>query len=131
MEAIREGREPRAPTDATALRTALITAAMTDADLFRIYLDSRVCLSTARRLARRPGSRGRVFELAAGKTPFAFPGPDREQLTACSTEPSRNERNAARIGRDGCSVATLTEPDVSDAPANPRYLDDSDADGPT
>jgi 2-polyprenyl-6-methoxyphenol hydroxylase-like FAD-dependent oxidoreductase len=27
-----------------------------------------------------PAAGARVFELAAGKTPFAFPGPDREQL---------------------------------------------------
>ena len=80
MEAIREGREPPAPTDATVLRTALITAAMTDADLFRIFLDSRGCLSTIAASLAEPEARARVFELAAGKMPFAFPGPDREQL---------------------------------------------------
>ena len=80
MEAIREGRAPRVSTDATVLRTALITAAMTDADLFRIFLDSRGCLSTIAASLAEPEARARVFELAAGKMPFAFPGPDREQL---------------------------------------------------
>ena len=81
MEAIREGREPRAPTDATELRTALITAAMTDADLFRTFLDSRACLTTIADSLADPVAAARVSELAAGRTPFAFPGPDREQLT--------------------------------------------------
>jgi 2-polyprenyl-6-methoxyphenol hydroxylase-like FAD-dependent oxidoreductase len=80
MEAIREGREPRAPTDATALRTALVIAMMTDADLFRVFLDSRGCLNTIADSLADPAAAARVFELAAGKTPFSFPGPDREQL---------------------------------------------------
>ena len=80
MEAIREGRQPRSPSEATALRTALITAAMTDADLFRIFLESRACLSTIADSLAEPAARDRVFESPAGKTPFAFPGPDREQL---------------------------------------------------
>ena len=54
---------------------------MTDADLFRTYLDSRVCLTTVADSLADPAAAARVFELAAGKTPFAFPGPDREQLT--------------------------------------------------
>jgi hypothetical protein len=82
MEAIREGREQRAPTDATVLRNALITAAMTDADLFRIFLDSRGCLTTIADSLADPAATARVFALAADKTPFAFPGPDREQLAA-------------------------------------------------
>jgi 2-polyprenyl-6-methoxyphenol hydroxylase-like FAD-dependent oxidoreductase len=81
MEAIREGREPRAPTDTTVLRTALTTAAVSDADLFRTFLASRVCLTTIADSLADPAAAARVYELAAGKTPFAFPGPDREQLT--------------------------------------------------
>ncbi|HEY4451622.1 MAG TPA: NAD(P)-binding protein [Solirubrobacteraceae bacterium] len=80
MEAIREQRDPRAPTDATVGRNALITAAMTDADLFRTYLETRVCLTTVADSLADPAVAARVFELAAGKTPFAFPAPDREQL---------------------------------------------------
>jgi flavin-dependent dehydrogenase len=80
MEAIREEREPRAPTDETIGRNALITAAMTDADLFRTYLETRVCLTTVADSLADPAAAARIFELAADKTPFAFPGPDREQL---------------------------------------------------
>jgi 2-polyprenyl-6-methoxyphenol hydroxylase-like FAD-dependent oxidoreductase len=82
MEAIREGRDPRPPTDLTLLRNALVTAAMSDADVFRTYLESRVCLTTVADSLADPAAAARVFALAEGKTPFEFPGPDREELTA-------------------------------------------------
>lgn len=80
MEAIRDGSELPPPTKATELRDALTAAMMTDADLFRIYLDSRVCIRRIEESLADPADAARVMEQAAGKTPFAFPGPDRAQL---------------------------------------------------
>jgi 2-polyprenyl-6-methoxyphenol hydroxylase-like FAD-dependent oxidoreductase len=80
MEALREGREPPPPSEATVLRDALITAALGDADLFRTYLDSRACIARLGESLADPAAAARVFELAAGQTPLAFPGPDREEL---------------------------------------------------
>jgi hypothetical protein len=80
MEALREGREPPEPTEASVLRNAVITAAIYDADLFRTFLASRMCLERLDESFPDPAAVARVQEQAADKTPFAFPGPDRDEL---------------------------------------------------
>lgn len=80
MEALREGREPPAPTEASVLRNAVIAAALYDTDLFRTFLASRMCLERLDEAFPNPAAVARVQELAADKTPFAFPGPDRNEL---------------------------------------------------
>jgi hypothetical protein len=80
MEALREGREPPEPTEASLLRNAVITAAIYDADLFRTFLASRMCLERLDESFPDPAAVARVQEQAADKTPFAFPGPDRDEL---------------------------------------------------
>ena len=80
MEALREGREPPPPSAATALRNAVIAAGMSDPDVFRIFLDSRVCIRRLGDALSDPDTAARVFEVADGHSPFQFPGPDRGEL---------------------------------------------------
>ena len=80
MEALREGREPPPPSEASALRNAVIAAGMSDPDIFRIFLDSRVCVRRIGDALSDPDAAARVLEAAAGQSPFPFPGPDRDEL---------------------------------------------------
>ncbi len=80
MEALREGHEPPEPTEASVLRDAVITAALYDGDLFRTFVASRMCLERLGEAFPDAAAVARVQELAADKTPFAFPGPVRDEL---------------------------------------------------
>jgi flavin-dependent dehydrogenase len=80
MEALREGREIPPLSEASALRDAVIRAGMHDADLFRTYLDSRMCLARLGDAFSDPPAVARVFELADQQSRLPFPGPDRGEL---------------------------------------------------
>jgi hypothetical protein len=53
---------------------------MNDADLFRTYLDSRMCLARLGDAFSDPAAVARVFELADQHSRLPFPGPDRGEL---------------------------------------------------
>ena len=53
---------------------------MSDPDMFRIFLDSRASIRRLGDALSDPDAAARVFELAAGQSPFPFPGPDRDEL---------------------------------------------------
>ncbi|MGH2902344.1 MAG: hypothetical protein ACRDK7_01935 [Solirubrobacteraceae bacterium] len=80
MEAFRNAGEPPQPTEASSVRQALITVGLNDADLFRIFLDSRMCIRRLGDAFADPAAVERVFELAADKSPMPIPGPDRSEL---------------------------------------------------
>jgi 2-polyprenyl-6-methoxyphenol hydroxylase-like FAD-dependent oxidoreductase len=80
MEALREGQELPPLSEASALRDAVIRAGMNDADLFRTYLDSRMCLARLGDAFSDPTAVARVFELADQQSRLPFPGPDRSEL---------------------------------------------------
>lgn len=76
MAALRDGREP-APDDSFMAR--LTSAAMSDPDLFRVFLEIMFCLALPQEVIERPGMREKVEQ--SGQEPSEqAPGPDREQL---------------------------------------------------
>ncbi len=83
IEAVRLGEPSPAPAgDAAIAFAALPAAAVQDADLFRLMLDTRCCHGSPTALLETPGLAERVLELAAARPAEPPPGPDREQLLA-------------------------------------------------
>lgn len=80
MEACRDAGEPPPPTEASSVRQALIAVGLNDADLFRTFLDSRMCITRLGDALADPAAVERVFELAANQSPMPIPGPDRSEL---------------------------------------------------
>ena len=76
MAAIRDGREPPPPDPTVA---AFATAAMRDADVFRAFLETLLCLATPQQVLARPAIAAKVGE-APGDGFMRLPGPDRAQL---------------------------------------------------
>jgi 2-polyprenyl-6-methoxyphenol hydroxylase-like FAD-dependent oxidoreductase len=81
IEALRQGVEPPPPGDSSqALRGALLTAMLHDPDLFRVFLESRSCLTPLSETFARADVCERILQLAAEHEPLQMPGPDREDL---------------------------------------------------
>lgn len=76
MSALREGREPRPPDPRVAAFTA---AAMSDADAFRGFFETVLCLATPQQVLARPDIAAKV-DAARSDGNLALPGPDRAQL---------------------------------------------------
>ena len=78
MTALREGREPPPPADATR---RFLTASRYDADVFRALLETVLCTALPQEVLARPDLQRRIERL--GDEPLSStPGPDREQLLA-------------------------------------------------
>ena len=78
VEAIRRGAEP---PPARGPLAAMAAAALYDADLFRVFVDSRACVrSLEDAVAERPDLAERALALAAERGPTPAPGPDRAHL---------------------------------------------------
>ncbi|MGA2011859.1 MAG: FAD-dependent monooxygenase [Solirubrobacteraceae bacterium] len=83
IDALHAGVQPAAPGErAAALRHALDTAAIFDADLFRAYLDSRAVLKPLGQTFSEDGVAERTLEVAGEHARLQLPGPSREELTA-------------------------------------------------
>jgi 2-polyprenyl-6-methoxyphenol hydroxylase-like FAD-dependent oxidoreductase len=83
IEALRSGVVPEPPSERKAtLRRALQTAMLYDADLFRVFLESRVCLTPLDESFARPGVAERIVALAGEHEPLTIPGPSRDELLA-------------------------------------------------
>ena len=83
IDALRNGLEPPAPTERSAvLRGALNTAMLHDPDLFRAYLASRGVFTPLGETFAQDGVAERILELAAANERLALPGPSREELLA-------------------------------------------------
>ena len=76
MTALREGRQ-WSPVDSAMSR--LINAAPHDADVFRAYLETLLCLALPQEVIQRPGIKDTIDRLGHQAPPPA-PGPDRQQL---------------------------------------------------
>jgi 2-polyprenyl-6-methoxyphenol hydroxylase-like FAD-dependent oxidoreductase len=64
------------------LRSALFTAMTHDADLFRVFLDSRCCIAPLKESLARADVAQRVLEVARGRGGVPLPGPSRDELLA-------------------------------------------------
>jgi 2-polyprenyl-6-methoxyphenol hydroxylase-like FAD-dependent oxidoreductase len=81
IEALREGLEPPRPSDRSqVLRGALLTAMLHDPDLFRIFVESRSCLTPLNETFAQTGVPERILELAGKHERVPLPGPGREEL---------------------------------------------------
>jgi 2-polyprenyl-6-methoxyphenol hydroxylase-like FAD-dependent oxidoreductase len=76
MTALREGR-PWSP--ANSLMNRLANAAPHDADVFRAFLETRLCLALPQEVIQRPGIKDTAEQLGH-QTPPPAPGPGRQQL---------------------------------------------------
>lgn len=76
MTALREGREPP-PPDPAVVR--FLTAARTDADVFRALIETVQCTALPHEVLARPAIAERVARLGDGPLP-PWPGPNREEL---------------------------------------------------
>jgi hypothetical protein len=65
-----------------ALRSALFTAMAHDAELFRVFLDSRCCIAPLKESLARADVAQRVLEVARSRGRVPLPGPSRDQLLA-------------------------------------------------
>jgi flavin-dependent dehydrogenase len=80
LEAARAGARLKPPRDpALAARALLPLAATRDADVFRAFIETRMCLATLDDVIARPGLAERVLDTAADGAPPP-PGPGREEL---------------------------------------------------
>jgi 2-polyprenyl-6-methoxyphenol hydroxylase-like FAD-dependent oxidoreductase len=83
IEALRNGREPPEPADASsALRRGLIAAMPYDPDLLLAFLESRCCLTPLNETFAEPGVAERITALASEHEILPLPGPSREELLA-------------------------------------------------
>ena len=81
MDALRDGRAPTPPADpGSALRAAMPIAMAHDADVFRMFLENRCCLTTFQEGLARPGMVDRILAVARDHEPSPMMGPDRERL---------------------------------------------------
>jgi 2-polyprenyl-6-methoxyphenol hydroxylase-like FAD-dependent oxidoreductase len=81
IEALREGLEPPLPSDPSqALRRELLTAMLHDPDLFRVFLESRSCLTPLSESFVQDGVAERIIEVASQHERLQIPGPNREDL---------------------------------------------------
>jgi len=78
MTALRDGREPP-PPDANVTR--FLAAAMADADVFRGFLETVLCLATPQQVLARPDVAAKVQAIDEPGL-MQLPGPDRGQLLA-------------------------------------------------
>ncbi len=78
MTAVREGREPPAPAEATR---RFLTASRYDADVFRGLLETVLCTALPQDVLARPDLQRRIERLGDEPLP-PTPGPDRDQLLA-------------------------------------------------
>ena len=76
MDAAREGREPPPPEP---LQDTLSRAVLHDADVFRGYIEMRMCMALPDEVLARPGFLERLEPFRDGETP-RFPGPSRADL---------------------------------------------------
>lgn len=76
MTALREGR-PWSPADSVLSRLA--SAAPYDADVFRAFVETRLCLALPQEVIQRPGIKDTIEQLGH-KAPTPIPGPDRQRL---------------------------------------------------
>jgi 2-polyprenyl-6-methoxyphenol hydroxylase-like FAD-dependent oxidoreductase len=76
MAALREGREPPAPPEATR---RFLTAAFQDADVFRGFLETVLCTALPQEVLARPDLQRRIERVGDDPVP-PLPGPDRRQL---------------------------------------------------
>ncbi len=76
MDAERDGR-PAPPPD--PVEDAMSRALLADADVFRAYLDLRLCLATRDDVLARPGLEDRLAPYREG-APVRMPGPSRAEL---------------------------------------------------
>jgi 2-polyprenyl-6-methoxyphenol hydroxylase-like FAD-dependent oxidoreductase len=76
MNALREGRKWTPPD---SMMTRLISAAAYDADVFRAFLETHLCLALPQEVVQRPGVADTI-EQWGHKAPPPFPGPDRQRL---------------------------------------------------
>lgn len=83
IAALRDGDDPPPPADeAGAVRAAMTTAMLYDADVFRAFLEMMSCLTLPDQVFTRPGMVERVLRVAGEAEPFDMPGPSREELLA-------------------------------------------------
>ena len=81
IDALRNGLQPRQPSESTAaLRAALLATMRHDPDLFRAFLESRGCFTRLRELFARSSVVERILELAHDTERPPLPGPDRDHL---------------------------------------------------
>ena len=81
VEALRNGFEPAARRDASAvLRGALLAAVPRDSEAFRAFLASRCCLTTLRETFANQQLVERILELANDSERPPLAGPNRAQL---------------------------------------------------
>ena len=76
MTALREGR-PWSPPD--SMMSRLVNAARYDADVFRAFVETFMCLALPQEVIQRPGIKDAVEQLGHESPPPA-PGPNRQQL---------------------------------------------------
>ena len=76
MTALREGR-PWSPAGSPMSRLAI--AAPYDADVFRAFLETVMCLALPQEVMQRPGIKDTIERLGP-KAPPPAPGPARQQL---------------------------------------------------
>jgi 2-polyprenyl-6-methoxyphenol hydroxylase-like FAD-dependent oxidoreductase len=102
IEALRNGREPDAPSTPSAVfRQALASAATRDPGALRVALDARACLTPLRDALAKPDLVARVLEIAQKCEPPPLAGPDRGQLLellGTSTATRGKRRSAGHKG---------------------------------
>jgi 2-polyprenyl-6-methoxyphenol hydroxylase-like FAD-dependent oxidoreductase len=83
IEALRNGLEPVPSSEpAAVLMSALIVALRYDADIFRVFLESRCCVTRLGESLARDRMAERIVEVAGENERLALPGPDRNALLA-------------------------------------------------
>jgi 2-polyprenyl-6-methoxyphenol hydroxylase-like FAD-dependent oxidoreductase len=83
IEALRNGLEPVPSSEpAAVLMSALIVALRYNADIFRVFLESRCCVTRLGESLARDGMAERIIEVAGENERLALPGPDRNALLA-------------------------------------------------
>ncbi|HXN39995.1 MAG TPA: NAD(P)/FAD-dependent oxidoreductase [Solirubrobacteraceae bacterium] len=83
IEALRSGSEPAEATDpASTLMGAMISAIRHDAEIFRLFLEARCCLTPLSETLAQPGMAERILALASDRERLTIPGPSREDLLA-------------------------------------------------
>ena len=81
LDAARNGTNGQhADASPSALRAALLTAMPHDPDLFRMFLDSRCCITPLNDALASSAVVERVLEVARGRGRVPLPGPSREQV---------------------------------------------------